>query len=686
MSPRFLLAYATAAILFVTAAAPASAQRRRIVELPITHNEQFTEGGYASRASVPQGGTIDLHIATSISPFAIQIVNLGDESVVLREIFGLQSSAQDCSGLYGTGCGWDLTTTVAIPHDWPSGYYAARFPTRFGTRNIIFVVRPSVTGLTSRTLLVSPTHTYHGYNDFGGRSFYPSNLPGRARTLSYDRPYLQDSGLGRFDFWERKFVDWLEETDRSYEVATDVDLETPGFLNNYELVVIPGHSEYWTSAARQNLETFSRNGGHIAVFGGNTMWWQARLEENNRTIVSFKDADLDPMRSTNPALVTGHWFEHPINNPENFILGSSFRHGGYANAVNAPDDLTLLPVEQRRGFEVTDPTHWVYAGTGLTEGQEFGREAVGVEVDGVLFNCDVNGDVIGVVGSDGTPLNYKILAVTPATDGYGTMGIYVNSAGGAVFNAASQGWLSGLENDPIVRAITANVLDELGSGRAQQYNPVTTTVLTEDRFNCSGSPRPVPGWRANGGAARITEACAYEGPGGLELSGAQSINLARQLTPTGEGRSEVHLRFYVNVDAYEVRNQFPAPIVTLQNMIDTARTQVALVEVDRTNGTQRIRLARRGPDGSFAAGDWIDIGSGWHRVDVTWRSPGTLSIQVDGGTARTFDNPHSGQIANEMVFEYPRSQTGDTGRVCIDAVAAGTEPPAGVAALVSIEN
>ena len=43
-----------------------------------------------------------------------------------------------------------------------------------------------------------------------------------------------------------------------------------------------------------------------------------------------------------------------------------------------------------------------------------------------------------------------ILATTPATLGWGTMGYFVNSNGGAVFNAASQGWVWGLEGDSVV--------------------------------------------------------------------------------------------------------------------------------------------------------------------------------------------------------------------------------------------
>ena len=679
LTRRSLLISALTIFVLLVVATPASA-RRRAVGPPM--NLLYTEGGYASATSVVQGGSIRFHIATSISPFNVEIVNLADNTTVLRQMVGLESRPQNCTWAQSVGCDWDVTGTLAVGHDWPSGYYAARFPTRFGTRNIIFVVRAANPGFSSRMLIVSPTNTYQAYNSFGNKSFYPSNSPDRAHRVSYDRPYHEDNGLGRFDFWERRFVDWLEANDRSYEVATDIDLEDPTLLGRYNAVVIVGHSEYWTSNARRNLEAYSRNGGHVAVLGGNTMWWQARLENNNRDLISYKDVNLDPALSTDPSSVTGHWFEPPLNNPENFILGTSFRHGGYANTVNGSEDVTLLPVEQRVGYTVVDPTHWIFEGANVAAGTTFGRESLGAEVDGVLFNCDADGKILGPDGSDGAPLNYHILAVAPATYGRATLGLYVNSAGGAVFNAASQGWAGGLATDPVVQRITRNVLDRFITGVPLPYDPVTSARLTEDRFNCPHDTMlAVPGWRANGGAATITAQCAYEGAGGIELTGANSINLARPLSPTRASRNHVEARFYLNIDAHQKRGSFPSPVVSLQNLEGTSRTQVALVEVDVVDGRRQVRLARRGPDGSFSATEWIELSAGWHLVEVTWRSPGTLSIQVDGGTPRTIENSHAGQVVNEVVIEYPSAQGAPDGRVCIDAIAVGTDRLGAVAAL-----
>lgn len=678
--PPFLIAVIAVMSLLIVST-PASAQRRRAV-YPSPFDESHSHGGYANMTSVPQGGSIGFHISTSVSPFTVTVRNLADARISAQQS-GLTSSSRTCSGGFMTGCHWPLTTTFDVPAAWPSGYYAASFPTSVGTRHIIFVVRAAQPGFSSKTLLVSSTHTYQAFNEFGGASLHSSSTAGMTRGLSYNRPYEQGAGLGRFDLWERDFVNWMQANGRSYEVATDVDLEDPTLLSNYNVVVLIGHSEYWTSAARQNLETYSRNGGHIAVFGGNTMWWNIRLEDNGRSIVGDPDAFSDPSLATPSALISRHWFAPPLNQPENRIVGTSFRNGGHTNKVDDPKRFDMKPIEQRIPWTVTNAQHWVFAGTGLTDGATFGRDVAGLEVDGVVFNCDSFGRVMGPDGSDEAPLNYHILAIIPASYGWGTMGFYVNSAGGAVFNAAMQGWAWGLEHNDTISTMTMNIMSRLNTGAPFAYDPVQTSILAQDLFNCPPTPQSLPGWRGAGYRGTVNSTCAYEGAGGLELSGPNAIALARSFAPAGQSRDHAELRFYIKADDFQRRTSQPMPVVTLRNRSGETSQQVAHVELDFEGTTPRIRLARRGPDGSFAATPtWIPLTSGWHLIQTTWRSPGTLSLTVDESATLTLENPHSGQTANEMVIEFPATQMAtEGGRFCIDAIAAGSEKPGRVAQL-----
>ncbi|HKR66194.1 MAG TPA: N,N-dimethylformamidase beta subunit family domain-containing protein [Thermoanaerobaculia bacterium] len=652
----------------------AQADKRRSVRSPEpVFNANYTEGGYADRTSVAQGEQISFHIATSVSPFNATIVNLADNKTVVRDLLGLTSTAQNCSGRYTSGCGWGRTATISIPGSWPSGYYAVTFPTSFGPRKIIFVVRENIPGSTSPIVVISPTNTYQAYNDFGGRSLYPTADPNRGSRLSFERPYVQDLGIGRFDIYERKFVDWMREERRTFEVITDQDLENPNLLSHYKLALIVGHSEYWTSAARENLENFSRSGGHIAIFGGNTMWWQVRYEDNGHTLVGYKDAVYDPMRAANEQLVTTHFWNAPINDPENTITGLSSRLGGYANRVNIPDVYELLPLEQRIGYTVTEPQHWVFSGTGVSRGTEFGREIAGLEVDGTIYNCAAGTGVLFPDGSDATPLNTHILAVTPSSDGHGTIAIYTNSAGGVVFNAGTQNWVYGLASDPIVQIATRNLLDRLSLGVREVYDGVNRPILAEELFNCpQNSQMLLPGWRSTIARGDVTSACAYEGPAGLQLSGAAPIAISRNFTPAGTPRDQAEVRFYARMDDFQKRARFPSGLVTLRYREGDNVTNLASVEFDVDGSTRRTRISRRNAAGTFFASDWISLPNGWHLIELSWRSAGTITLQVDGGTSVSLQNPDT-QVVSDIVIEYPQADFADSGMACIDALAVGIE-------------
>jgi hypothetical protein len=655
-----------------------AARRRAVVSPAPPFNVLFTEGGYADRTSVTQGSAIGFHVASSVSPVLIRIVNLTDRAHTLATLGPFPSQAQDCSGRYTEGCGWARTTTFDVPPFWPSGYYAAQFTTSFGDRFIPFVVKEDDPGSTSPVVVVSSTHTWQANNAFAGNSVFPSDDPFRAKLVSYDRPYLEDAGLGSFDSYERHFVDWMTNERRPFEVLTDVDLEDPEVLVRYNAVVIPGHAEYWTAAARTTLEQFSQNGGHIAILNGNTMWWQVRLENENRTIAAYTGSPTDPALDSSSPFTSTHFYSSPVNNPENRLLGASYRNGGYANRVDAQTNV-LKPLAERTPWTVTNASHWIFAGTNLRDGEPFGRETTGLEVDGVVFNCDSFGRILGPDGSDDAPLNYEILAVTPASSGWATMGFLVHPSGGAVFNAASNGWVWGLETNEDVESITRNVLDRFASGARFAYTPNTTTVVAQDLFNCSQG-LPVTGWISGENRPRTTAACAYEGAAGLELTGEQAIAIARRLAPRGEPRNDVYLRLYVNADELQQRTTFPMPLIALEQQTGSTATRAAFLELDATNGKQ-IRLARLSPAGTFFASPWVPLTSGWHLAEMHWVSPGTMTLQVDRGAAISLENPDAGQFINRAVIAYPKPELTTAGRVCVDAFAVGTETLGSVPAL-----
>jgi hypothetical protein len=669
-----------AALLVTT---PLIAQRHRAVRPfdpaasePETHS--FAEGGYADATSVVQGGFITLYISNKINPFTVTVVNLANPDVTMTTLPNLVASQSDCTGKWENGCGWHATQTLAIPANWPSGYYDARFTTFNGPKHIIFAVKASNPGSTSPILVVQPTNTYQAYNGYGGKSTYPTGSPDRATTVSFNRPYDDQNGLGEYRLWEMPFVYWMASEGRKFEVATDNDLEDPTLLSHYKLLVIVGHDEYWTAPARQNVEAFSRNGGHIAMFSGNNMWFQARLTNSGRTLVEYKDAASDPVTSSTPSLATVNWYDWPVYDPENLILGLSYRSGGYANKVDDPNVFDTKPLDQRIGYTVADPNSWVFQNTNATAGSTFGAGAAGLEVDGTRYNCSANDPLnMTVDGSDGTPLNFHILGTTPSEYGHGVIGYYVNSAGGMVFNAGTRDWAQVLGTDPVVTQITRNVLDRLSTGQPQPYDPVTTNVKTADTFNCPQPANvPLPGWRGVSGTAKLTSSCAHEGPTGLQMSGSGGVQVARNFAPTNSGAGSLQASAYINADGVTGPLNSPFTLFALQNRLMPSGTnqRLAVVEMNVTTVGKQLRLVQQAPDNSVEARSaFVDVPSGWTKVQLSWTSPGTVSLQVGNATPVTLNNAHANETVSELLMAWPSDPQLSFGSMCVDEIFA-TQP------------
>lgn len=184
--------------------------------------------------------------------------------------------------------------------------------------------------------------------------------------------------------WNLEFAAWAARMRISAEYASILDLHANNhLLDPYNLVVIVGHSEYWSAEMCNNLENFSKAEGNVVILGGNTMWWQIRIEGDK--IICYKNAFADPLFHISPDKVTVNWFDWPANNPENSVTGVSFRNGGYVNVFGA---YIATPDNNNGAYRVSSAKSWVYNGTGVEDGDYFGkaRAIVGYEVDGALFS------------------------------------------------------------------------------------------------------------------------------------------------------------------------------------------------------------------------------------------------------------------------------------------------------------
>ncbi|MGE5399168.1 MAG: N,N-dimethylformamidase beta subunit family domain-containing protein [Ignavibacteriales bacterium] len=439
----------------------------------------YNDNGYANPCSITKGETIRFHISTNKSPYSIQIFKLGvTEKLVATydNIEGGHRSLPDSS--WEKGCNWPVSMSLQIPDSWQSGAYAARFPvdTGRGTSTILFFVKEKNPGSYADILLIIPYFNWVAYNTYGGKNVYDENSTDmkRAYKVSFNRPFF-GGGYAEFRAYPYKMLQWFENNNMKYEVATELDVHKfPDLLSRYKVAVEAGHAEYWTKMQWLNIENYVKHGGKYLSLSGNTCWWQVRIEDNDNTLVCYKDRFLDPLYGKTDSLVTVNWFDKPLNLPENLLLGASFRHAGYVDDINHKD---FTFTQGYGGFSTHNSQHWIFNGTGLEDGQIFGRDPVdslssivGYETDGALFKWDIG--LPKPLGTDGTPRNFRILGISPAIgqgdtiiNRHSTMGIYTNKNGGAVFNSASIYWAYGLPKDKNVQRITKNIINKFLENR-----------------------------------------------------------------------------------------------------------------------------------------------------------------------------------------------------------------------------
>ena len=418
---------------------------------------------YAWPQSIRQGEIVRLFVSTDASTFDVVVKRQGLTPTTLYTASGVvgvnQAIPESC---WATGCNWSPSVTIQTTGAWPSGVYIATLTAGALTTNAIFVVREDDPGSTGHILMELCTTTYEAYNNYPApltpyHSLYEGNDGARGYFVSFKRPYTQNNGQGFFPLWELPFILWAEAHGYALEYCVGPDFALdPTLESHYPLVIAVGHDEYWSREMRDNIEDRIDAGRNVAFFSGNTCWWQIRLSPTADQMICYKDRNLDPYFNVDNSRVTVNWYANPVYRPENHMTGVSYRVGGYVNAGG------YYPASQGYGdYTAYNTNNWVYAGTGLVDGNEYGYAEwlVGYETDGTVL--DWTGGTPHPTGIDGTPLNYLVLGYSPASYGSATMGYYTRGDA-KVWNAASIYWANGIAaNDPPVTRITQNVLDSL---------------------------------------------------------------------------------------------------------------------------------------------------------------------------------------------------------------------------------
>jgi hypothetical protein len=298
--------------------------------------------------------------------------------------------------------------------DWPSGLYFVRITSKDGRVGYApFVVRPPVLGM-SRIAVVLPTNTWQAYNfadadgDGWGDSWY---VNGAFRRVDISRPY-NDAGIPlRFRDFDSPIIAWLSARG-NVDFLTDLDLEhVPNgdlLAHVYDLIVFPGHEEYTTAHEYNVVRRYRDLGGNLMFLSANNLFWK----------VVFRGHVMRRL---------GEW--RNLGRPEASIVGVQYVASNYG-------------IHQGAYIANTTSAPWVFAGTGLANGQSFGR--YGYEID---------------IRSPATPPGTILLASIPDLMGPGRtaeMTYYETVAGAKVFAAGALNFGASV-GDPVVARILDNV-------------------------------------------------------------------------------------------------------------------------------------------------------------------------------------------------------------------------------------
>lgn len=302
--------------------------------------------GYTDKQSYRPGDSVTLFInADNPQRTMLNLYNFANVVVhtVSAELFPQTSVG---STPWETGFGYQESVTFTLA-SLPSGVYLVE-----GTIPVIVKTAgyPPTPSQQPEVVILYPTNTIAAYNTSGGRSMYSQPVP--APIVSFDLPMGEGSSFAFFD----AFLEWLADDPLPYSTGyiADIDLEDYSTFDGVKVLVVIGHSEYWTRQARENFDQFVLNGGNVLLLTGNTMWWQVRYSDDLHPMICYKEV---PDSIANPLLKTINWTRTSLQYPTVLSIGADFPHGGFGMAY-----------PKSGGFRVLSPNSPVFRGIFIRSG------------------------------------------------------------------------------------------------------------------------------------------------------------------------------------------------------------------------------------------------------------------------------------------------------------------------------
>ena len=325
-------------------------------------------------------------------------------------------------------CRWKVTHQYPLPKETPSGIYVGRFRFEIDGKSlkyhVTFIVRkaddrpkapilvlcssnswlaysatPFAANATDRQLwstmglpnLVAEAPSYSCYrNHHHGQPSYQFGMnmpwPVAGPDVLFSRSSVGYSHLMRA---ERFAHSWLTEAGYDYDVITDYDLHSnPDMLKDYKVLVINGHSEYWSLEAYNGVDRFLSQGGNAIVMSGNTMFWRVTYDDEGKVMECRK---FVPRNGGRPSATIGELY-HSHDGKR----GSLLRYCGHpAWKVLGLECIGWWGHREKEHFgsyQADEPDHFLFhqpEKVGVGKGETFGHSPDGGAPSVGGHECDV---------------------------------------------------------------------------------------------------------------------------------------------------------------------------------------------------------------------------------------------------------------------------------------------------------
>lgn len=334
---------------------------------------------------------------------------------------------------------------------------------------------------TNDIAVLASTNTWGAYNSFGGRGNYryPAGLPSEPIV------YPDDDALTGIEDWKRwenhefaplsfkrpnpslhvpenkevtdpittgnhvaqgewRLLGWLEREGYKYDFYADQHLHDNTLpLDEYKILVISTHPEYWSSRMYSRVKEWVEDrGGCLMYLGGNGINCEVTYLNDSRMHIPTSSENVN--EETHPTDIQMDYESrfHRTVEAEGSLLGVATTTTGYH--TSAP-------------YEVLDASHWIFEGTGLSTGDLIGETTL--HELGVFGNGASGHETDKQSGY--APDEAVVLAKgTNPNDGGGEMVVYDTESDGGVFSVGSILYPGSLLVDEPTSMITQNVIDE----------------------------------------------------------------------------------------------------------------------------------------------------------------------------------------------------------------------------------